>query len=270
MSWREAYNQYAHAAGHAIAWLERGEFPEDIPHPRELDDLDNAYEAISSRIPKRNRRARRALEDFHREFGVTIHKLQTFGLTPELLELRLLRLDGLFEDLIPHSLALPRKYAYAFAIASSLGAISYIGFPRSLRPDVTAENTAGYLVIVGVLLILFAGLVAAAVLKGIRTGQYVGTTGVFLLMPSLLNLVFVFAWAYWVPSTSPNSCLNAALTKLDAVYFSLTTFTTTGFGDLAPVTSLCRIIAVMQMITTFVIVSALLTVYLGRASTSSR
>ena len=270
MRWRVAYERYARAAGGAVAWLERAEFPEDVPEPKELCELDDAYEAVYPIVPRRNKAARYALEDFHGEFGKTIARLQTFGFTAELLEIRLLRLDRLFEELIPHALHLPRRFVWFLAVAAVLGPGSYVAFPEGLRSDIAAQSDGLYLLIIGSMLLSFSALIVAVVVKGIRSGRYLGITGVVIMLPALLNLVSVFAWAYWVPSDASGSCLNDPVGKLDALYFSLTTFTTTGFGDLAPVTTLCRAVATMQMITTFVIVSSLLTVYLGRASASGR
>lgn len=59
--------------------------------------------------------------------------------------------------------------------------------------------------------------------------------------------VFFFSWTYWDYSAQPGSCMNVALTKTDSVYFTLSTLTTVGYGDIAPVTEHCRVIVSAQM-----------------------
>lgn len=241
-----------------------------MPEPKELRELDDAYAGIKDIIPRRNKAARHALEDFHDEFGKTLHKLQKYGFGPELLEIRLLRLDALFDRLAPHSLVMPAKLTAAL-VAGVVGAtIAYVAFPESLRQDVATLPGGIYLTIVGGALAAFSVLIGMLVLKATKTGSYVGATGLFVLLPSLLNVAFLFGWAYWVPSGSAGNCLSSPADKVDAFYFSLTTMTTTGFGDLTPVTTVCRAFATLQMGTTFVIVTSLFALYISRASSSTR
>ena len=270
MGWRARYHRYGKAAGGALQWLEKAEFPEDVPEPKELQELDDAYAAVRPAIPPRQKEAIYALETFHLEFGKTIGKLQAFGPTAELLELRLWRLDELFEKLIPHSLGLPAKLRAQMAVAVGTTVAVYVLFPTSLREAIADLPAGVYLAIVGAILVAFSTAMGAVLVKAMRTGAYVGTTGLFVLLPPLLDAALLFGMAYWIPSGEAGGCLDHAVGKLDALYFSLTAMTTTGFGDLAPATSGCRTIVSMQMVTTFVIVTALLSMYVSRASASPR
>lgn len=84
---------------------------------------------------------------------------------------------------------------------------------------------------------------------------------VLLVVNAAANLVLLFAHAYWVRSAHNCACMNTALTKLDSVYFTLTTLTTVGYGDINPETQLCRAIVSVQLVfgvVLFVIILALL------------
>lgn len=63
-----------------------------------------------------------------------------------------------------------------------------------------------------------------------------------------------FAYTYWHLGGS-NGCFSEALSKVDAIYFTITTFTTTGFGDLRVSGDACRGVVIAQMVVGFIIVS---------------
>jgi hypothetical protein len=82
---------------------------------------------------------------------------------------------------------------------------------------------------------------------------------------NLASIVVTFAAAYWQMSPTPGSCMNAALTRVDSIYFTLTTLTTVGFGDIVPVTEACRAIVSTQLAGT-VFLLGFLAVLLSRTS----
>ncbi|WP_407343361.1 ion channel [Pengzhenrongella phosphoraccumulans] len=79
-------------------------------------------------------------------------------------------------------------------------------------------------------------------------------------------LIGSFSGAYWVLSTLEPMSFNASLSKVDSIYFTLTTFTTTGFGDIQPATQISRILVSLQMIFGFFAVSIGVAAALARAS----
>ena len=71
-----------------------------------------------------------------------------------------------------------------------------------------------------------------------------------------LIMVFIFAFAYWVLAhsnrcQSGNDCefygLGSHSTLMDFFYYSLTTQTTVGAGDIVPVSKLARALSMLQM-----------------------
>lgn len=271
MTWRFHFHRFSLAAAAALHRLESEPLAFTAPAPpSELTELSAAYSELQRVFPASAFRARHAAEDFYDEFEKTLERLRVHGPRPELLELRLLRLDGLLDGLVPHGLFLPRRALWLIAGAAVAGVVPYVFFPTGLRSWLARLPDEVYLGLVGCILVAFSALTVALMLKGMRTGDRVGSMGVFLLMPSLLNLVLLFALAYWIPAGAPESCLNVAASRVDALYFSFATFTTTGFGDVYPTTSVCRTITTMQMMTTFVVITSLLGLYIGRAAGARR
>ena len=71
------------------------------------------------------------------------------------------------------------------------------------------------------------------------------------------TLLVVFAATYSVISNGRRDSFSEPLSRTDALYFTLTTFATVGFGDIAPRTDLARIVVMIQMITGLIAVGLL-------------
>jgi hypothetical protein len=76
-------------------------------------------------------------------------------------------------------------------------------------------------------------------------------------------LLIVFAATYKLLDGSDPGSFNESLTRTDALYFTVTVFTTVGFGDIVPVTETARIITTIQMVTGLIVVGALARVVVG-------
>jgi voltage-gated potassium channel len=73
----------------------------------------------------------------------------------------------------------------------------------------------------------------------LRAGESVGLT--------LLVFLQLFAAAYVVLSSTDAQAFSEPLNKVDALYFVVTVFATVGFGDIAPVTEVARVLTTVQM-----------------------
>lgn len=62
-----------------------------------------------------------------------------------------------------------------------------------------------------------------------------------------------FATMYFMFSEYADGSFTVRLTRVDALYFSLTVFTTTGFGDITPATQAARIAVSVQMASSFIL-----------------
>jgi uncharacterized protein (UPF0261 family) len=79
------------------------------------------------------------------------------------------------------------------------------------------------------------------------------------------TLLVVFAATYVVISNAGPGSFSEPLGRTDALYFTLTLFTTVGFGDIAPRSEVARIIAMIQMVIGLITVGLVARIVLGAA-----
>ena len=82
--------------------------------------------------------------------------------------------------------------------------------------------------------------------------------------------VLVFASTYLVLASSQPGAFTEPLTRTDALYFTMTVFSTVGFGDIAPLTETARLIATMQMVGNLVVFGLLARLIVGAVRTRQR
>ncbi|HEV2755927.1 MAG TPA: ion channel [Actinomycetota bacterium] len=112
-----------------------------------------------------------------------------------------------------------------------------------------------------VALVMYMVLTAAVWTKVLRASTTGNRRRLFFLIFFGLNMfVVAFTSVYWHLSQTDRACFSDEMTRLDAGYFTLTTLTTTGYGDIRPVTAVCRAFVTAQMAAGAVIVSGVLAV----------
>ncbi|MFE3204407.1 potassium channel family protein [Embleya sp. NPDC059237] len=83
------------------------------------------------------------------------------------------------------------------------------------------------------------------------------------LAVSLPFLLLLFASTYFVIGRERPDSFTEALTRTDALYFTLTVFATVGFGDIAPKSESARVVAMVQMVVNLIAVGVIARVVLG-------
>lgn len=68
-------------------------------------------------------------------------------------------------------------------------------------------------------------------------------------------LIAVFATVYLQLTHNYRGCFNHRLTHVEALYFTITTFTTTGFGDITAKSPGCRLIVALQTLVALVVIT---------------
>ena len=77
-------------------------------------------------------------------------------------------------------------------------------------------------------------------------------------------LVLLFASVYLAMArASPASFSTHQLTRTDALYFTVTTFTTVGFGDITPASQGARLVVTAQMILDLLVLGLGIRVFVG-------
>jgi len=108
-------------------------------------------------------------------------------------------------------------------------------------------------------LVLIAGLVIVTALLVWQVRRVVGSPyprvrTIAALTTALPLFLVVFALTYYLSSISAPDAWSEPLSRLDALYFSVTVFSTVGFGDIVPVSGLTRVLTMGQMIGDVVVV----------------
>jgi voltage-gated potassium channel len=122
------------------------------------------------------------------------------------------------------------------------------------------DTSTGALLLAG--LALFAGIITWQV-RAILRSDYPGLRAIEALAAAIPMFLLVFAATYVKLADAQPSAFSEPLSRTDALYFTITVFSTVGFGDITPVATPARVIAMVQMLGDLVVVGLVLQVMLG-------
>ena len=111
-------------------------------------------------------------------------------------------------------------------------------------------------------LALFIGLVAFQVRSIVRS-RFPALRAIEALATSVPLFLLLFASVYVVLSTISASNFTEPLTHTDALYFTVTVFSTVGFGDITAKSEAARLVVTSQMIADLLIIGLGLRVIVG-------
>jgi voltage-gated potassium channel len=111
-------------------------------------------------------------------------------------------------------------------------------------------------------LLVFAGVVVWGV-RIIAGSRYPGVRAVEALALILPFFLLLFASTYFVMERNSAASFTQPLTRTDALYFTVTVFSTVGFGDITAKSEAARIVLIVQMLADLVFLGAVLRVVLG-------
>jgi hypothetical protein len=111
-------------------------------------------------------------------------------------------------------------------------------------------------------------LAAFALLVGLQTrailrSPFPGLRAVESLAITLPLFLIIFAATYYVASVANPAAFSEELSKLDALYFTVTVFATVGFGDIAATSEPMRIAVTVQMLADLVLIGVGLKILTG-------
>ena len=120
-------------------------------------------------------------------------------------------------------------------------------------------------VAVTMLAIGLAWLIALVVsqVRWILRSRYPGLRGVEALATSIPLFLLLFASTYVVLATISAGNFSEPLTRTDALYFTVTVFSTVGFGDITAKTEAARLVVTGQMIVDLVAIALAVKVIVG-------
>jgi hypothetical protein len=118
------------------------------------------------------------------------------------------------------------------------------------------------------LVLLVVGLVALSALlawhlRSIMRSPYPRVRAIAALATTVPMFLVLFATAYFVMSRALPASFSEPLSRLDSAYFTVTVFSTVGFGDITPVTQSARAATMGQMVGDVVLVGLVAQVIVG-------
>jgi voltage-gated potassium channel len=114
--------------------------------------------------------------------------------------------------------------------------------------------------LVGVL--LFVGVMAWGV-RSIAGSRYPGVRAAEILALILPFFLVLFAATYFVLERASAASFTQPLTRTDALYFTVTVFSTVGFGDITAKSETARVVLIVQMLADLALLGAGVRVLLG-------
>ena len=121
----------------------------------------------------------------------------------------------------------------------------------------------------GLGLLTFAAVVTWQV-RGIVVSDVPRLRAIQAVASGLPMLLLLFATTYLRISQDAPGSFTETLGRTDALYFTVTVFSTVGFGDIAPRSELARILTMFQMVTGLVVVGLVAKILLGAVQTAVR
>jgi voltage-gated potassium channel len=144
-------------------------------------------------------------------------------------------------------------------VSTSALLLLYSFFPIESRPH---ERVILRVIVALVLFIVILGVEMRAIVKHdqpmLRAGIAVAT-----VLPAF---VLLFAWLYLTMSISDPAAFGVRLSRIDALYFTVTVFSTVGFGDINAKTEIARVVTTVQMLADIAVIAVVVRLIFGTAS----
>ena len=154
----------------------------------------------------------------------------------------------------------PRRMIVRAVLRAAGSTIALVAIYYLLPLDHASTWVAVTILVIG--LVVLIGLVAFEV-RSILVSRFPGLRGVEALAVSIPLFLLLFASTYVVMATISASNFTEPLTRTDALYFTVTVFSTVGFGDITAKTEAARLVVTGQMITDLVVIGLAVKVIVG-------
>jgi voltage-gated potassium channel len=167
-----------------------------------------------------------------------------------------------YQDLPP---AKRRRLITRAALRSVLIAAVLVVLYYVLPLDRPWDSDTAVRLVIG--LLVFAGVLAWGV-RIITGSRYPGLRAAEALALVLPFFLLLFASTYFVLERNSAASFTQPLTRTDALYFTVTVFSTVGFGDITAKSETARVVVIVQMLADLAFLGAGIRVLLGAVSRS--
>ena len=164
--------------------------------------------------------------------------------------------DGRFEDLPP---AKRRRLIFWAVLRTLLIAAVLVVLYYVLPLDRRFDSDTVIRLVIG--LVVFAGVMVWGVMA-IASSPYPGVRAAETLGLVLSLFLVLFASTYFLMERAAAASFTQPLTRTDALYFTVTVFSTVGFGDITPKSEPARVVVIVQMLADLALLGAGLRVLL--------
>lgn len=149
----------------------------------------------------------------------------------------------------PQYAALPRRVRRRLVLACLLRAALTSTLLVVVYYQLPLESREGIRIGVGLIvgLLVFAGVVAAQVWR-ITRSEYPLLRAVEALATTVPLFLVLFAASYYTMGQAQAGSFSETLNRTDSLYYTITIFSTVGFGDITPETQPARIVTMVQML----------------------
>ena len=166
---------------------------------------------------------------------------------------------GKYEDLTPRQ---RRRRLVRPMLRAALSTVILVVLYYWLPLDRDLDWVAGVVLVLG--LSAFTVLMVWHV-RSITRARAPGLRAIESLFTALPLFLLVFATVYFIMGQAAVTSFSEPLTRTDALYFTVTVFSTVGFGDITPTTASARVIVMIQMFGGLLVLGAGLRLLLGAA-----
>jgi voltage-gated potassium channel len=153
-----------------------------------------------------------------------------------------------------------RRLVVRVLLRASLTATVLVVLYFTLPITGSLDGSAAMRLVVG--LLALAGVVTWQV-RAVLRSRYPGLRAVEALAAAIPLFLLVFAAAYLRMADADAGAFSEPLSRTDALYFTITVFSTVGFGDITPKTDLARVATMVQMLGDLLVVGLVLHLMVG-------
>ncbi len=158
------------------------------------------------------------------------------------------------------SAAKRRRLILRAVLRGVLAAVVLVVLYYMLPLDRRWDSSTAIRLLIGIL--VFAGVMVWQV-RAIVGSRYPGLQAAEALGLILPLFLVLFASTYFVMERASAANFTQPLTRTDALYFTVTVFSTVGFGDISPKSEAARVVLIVQMLADLAILGAGLRVLLS-------
>lgn len=128
---------------------------------------------------------------------------------------------------------------------------------------------AGTVAVLAIGVLLVFGLVAWQT-RAITQSRYPRLKGVETLVAAFFLFIVLFAAAYDLMDATQSQAFTQTMNRTDALYYTMTVFSTVGFGDIAPRSESARVVTMVQMLGDLLLLGVAVRVILGAVQVGLR